>query len=92
MGLGIVVFLLTFVPGYQTAIQARELKVAWLYARVGAEPANFELIEWFQRSGRFDDIGDVWDDWEEWFRNLVETHTLAPVLAFVRPYITIRHG
>ena len=91
MGLGIVVFLLTFVPGYQTAIQARELKVAWLYARVGAEPANFELVEWLQLSGRLED-SDVWEDWEEWFRNLVETHTLAPVLAFVRPYITIRHG
>ena len=64
-------------------VQARELKVAWLYARVGVEPANFELIEWFQRSGSFDDIGDVWEDWEVWFRNLVETLTLVPVLAFV---------
>jgi len=82
MGLGIVVFLLTFVPGYQTAIQARELKVAWLYARVGAEPANFELVEWLQLSGRLDD-SDVWEDWEEWFRNLAQNLTLAPVLAFV---------
>src|SRR5262249_8261594 len=40
MGLGIVVFLFTFIPGYQAAIQARERKVAWLYARVGAEPEN----------------------------------------------------
>src|SRR5215471_16915425 len=83
MGLGIVVFLFTFIPGYQTAIQAREVKVAWLYARIGAEPANFALVEWLQLSGRLDATGDVWEDWEEWFRNLVETHTLAPVLAFV---------
>jgi hypothetical protein len=82
MGLGIVVFLLTFVPGYQTAIQARELKVAWLYARVGAEPANFELVEWLQLSGRLED-SDVWEDWEEWFRTLAQNLTLAPVLAFV---------
>jgi len=82
MGLGIVVFLLTFVPGYQTAIQARELKVAWLYARVGAKPANCELVDWFQRSGRLDD-SDVWEDWEEWFRTLAQNLTLAPVLAFV---------
>jgi hypothetical protein len=82
MGLGIVVFLFTFIPGYQTAIQARELKVAWLYARVGTEPANFELVEWLQRSGRLDD-SDVWEDWEEWFRNLAQNLTLAPVLAFV---------
>jgi len=68
MGLGIVVFLFTFLPGYQTAIRAREVKVAWLYARVGTEPANFALVEWLHVH------------WEEWFRNLLETHTLAPVL------------
>src|SRR5215470_14774855 len=82
MGLGIVVFLFTFIPGYQTAIQARERKVAWLYARVAAEPANFELVEWLQLSGRLDD-SDVWEDWEEWFRNLAQNFTLAPVLALV---------
>jgi hypothetical protein len=82
MGLGIVVFLFTFIPGYQTAIQARELKVAWLYARVGAEPANFELVEWLQLARRLDDSG-IWEDWEEWFRNLAQNLTLSPVLAFV---------
>ena len=25
----------------------------------------------------------MWEDWEGWFRNLLETHTRAPVLAFV---------
>src|SRR5215472_14425414 len=73
MGLGIVVFLFTFIPGYQTAIQARERKVAWLYAR--AESGNFKLVEWLQLSGRLHD-SDVW------FRNLAQNLTLAPVLAF----------
>ena len=31
-GLGIVVFFFTFIPGYQTTIQTREWRVAWLYA------------------------------------------------------------
>jgi len=83
MGLGIVVFLFTFIPGYQATIQAREVKVAWLYARLGTKPASFGIIEWFLLSGKFDDLSDVWEDWEEWFRNLIETHALAPVLAFV---------
>jgi hypothetical protein len=83
MGLGIVVFLFTFIPGYQTAIQAREVKVAWLYARVGTGSAKFGLVEWFQLSGKLDDLSEVWEDWEGWFRNLLETHTRAPVLAFV---------
>src|SRR6516162_4536733 len=68
-GLGIVVCLFTFIPGYQTAIQAREVTVDSLYARTGAEPATFALVEWLQLSGRLDD-SDLWEDWEVWFRNL----------------------
>ena len=83
MGLGVVVFLFTFIPGYQATIQARQVKVAWLYARLGTKPASFGIIEWFLLSGKFDDLSDVWEEWEEWFRNLIETHALAPVLAFV---------
>jgi hypothetical protein len=83
MGLGIVAFLLTFIPGYQTAIQAREVKVAWLYARTGPEATGFALVEWFQLSRKLGDMTEVWEDWEGWFRNLIATHTLAPVLAFV---------
>jgi hypothetical protein len=83
MGLGIVVFLFTFIPGYQTAIQAREVKVAWLYARAGAGLTNTAVVQWFQLSGGGADMGDLWEDWEGWFRNLIETHTIAPVLAFV---------
>ena len=81
--MGIVVFLFTFIPGYQATIQAREVKVAWLYARLGTKPASYGIIEWFLLSGNFDVLSDVWVDWEEWFRNLIETHALAPVLAFV---------
>jgi hypothetical protein len=25
----------------------------------------------------------MWEDWESWFRNLAETHAVAPILAFV---------
>ena len=82
-GLGIVVFIFTFIPGYQTTIQARETKVAWLYARAGADPSGFGFIEWMQRSGKADDLTAIWEDWEAWFRLLIETHTRAPVLAFV---------
>jgi hypothetical protein len=82
MGLGVVVFYFTFVPGYQTTIQLRQVKVAWLYARAGQGLANFTLVEWFMLSGGSDWNG-LWEDWESWFRNLGETHALTPVLAFV---------
>jgi hypothetical protein len=82
MGLGVVVFYFTFVPGYQTTIQLRQVKVAWLYARASQGLTSFTLVEWFTLSGG-GDWNDLWEDWESWFRNLGESHALAPVLAFV---------
>jgi hypothetical protein len=82
MGLGIVVFYFTFIPGYQTTIQLRQAKVAWLYARTGPNLTHFALVEWFLLCGA-SDWNELWEDWEAWFRNLAETHALAPILAFV---------
>src|SRR5215469_12065251 len=82
MGLGVVVFYFTFIPGYQTTIQMRQVKVAWLYARAGPGLTNFTLVEWFLLSGA-NDWNGLWEDWESWFRNLAETHALTPILAFV---------
>jgi hypothetical protein len=82
MGLGIIVFYFTFIPGYQTTIQLRQIKVAWLYARSGPSLTNFALLEWFLVSGG-NDWTELWEDWEPWFRSLAETHALTPILAFV---------
>jgi len=83
MGLGVVVFFFTFIPGYQSAIQARELKIAWLYARSGACQSGFAFAEWQQRSGKRVDASEPWEIWEEWFRLLAETVAIAPVLSIV---------
>jgi hypothetical protein len=83
MGLGVVVFFFTFIPGYQSAIQTRELRIAWLYARSGVNPSGLAVIEWLQRSGNSAAASDVWESWEDWFRLLAETVAIAPVLAIV---------
>src|SRR5215472_6367427 len=74
-GLGIVVFFFTFIPGYQTTIQIREMKVAWFYARGGVSPTALSFVSWLQRSGKADDMTPVWEDWETWFRLLIESHS-----------------
>ncbi len=51
LGLGIVVFLFTFIPGYQAVIRAREDKTAWLYVRVGDQPNGARILEWCQTNG-----------------------------------------
>lgn len=82
IGLAIVILIFTFVPGYQAAIQARERKVGWLFARTGRHPNCISLLEALKKSGSFDDPA-VWEDWESWFRGIYETHSLAPILAYV---------
>jgi len=83
IGLGIVILLFTFVPGYQTAIQVRERKGGWLNSRSdGSKPACVSLLESLHRSGQTYDPS-VWQEWEAWFRGLLETHSISPVLAYV---------
>lgn len=82
IGLAIVILIFTFVPGYQAAIQARERKVGWLFARTGRHPTCVTLLEALKKAGPLDDP-DVWHDWEHWFRGIYETHSLAPMLAYV---------
>jgi hypothetical protein len=82
-GLGIVVFFFTFIPGYQSTIQIREMKVAWFYARGGASPTAASFVGWLQRHGNADDMIPMWEDWEMWFRLLIASHSVAPILAVV---------
>ena len=80
LGLGIVVFLFTFIPGYQAVIRSREDKTSWLYTRIGDHPTGTALLEWCQRAGIAGDMRDVWEDWEDWFRMLADTHSVLPML------------
>jgi len=83
IGLGIVMLLFTFVPGYQAAIVVRERKVGWLDSRAGGRnTACVSLLESLHRAGRTYDA-NIWEEWEAWFRGLLETHSISPVLAYV---------
>ena len=81
LGLGIVVFLFTFIPGYQAVIRSREDKTSWLYVRAGERPTGIALLEWCHREGIAGNMRDVWETWEDWFRMLGDTHSVLPMLA-----------
>jgi hypothetical protein len=82
VGLGIVVFMFTFIPGYLSTVQAREEQVAWVYRRTGPDPTGVLLLDWLLRAGGRERLSSTWNDWESWFRSLGETHALSPILAF----------
>ena len=81
LGLGIVVFLFTFIPGYQAVIRAREDRTSWLYVRIGTQPTGVGLLDWCQRTGLALNMRDMWEAWEDWFRMLGDTHSVLPMLS-----------
>ena len=81
LGLGIVVFLFTFIPSYQTVIRSREDKTSWLYVRADGRPTGVALLEWCQRAGVAANMRDLWEAWEDWFRMLGVTHSVLPMLS-----------
>lgn len=89
IGLGIVVFVFTFIPGYLAAIQQRDDQVAWVYARTGGTPSGSALIEWLVAADRTNRLDETWEAWEGWFRNTGEAQTLSPLIAFDR---SVRRG
>ena len=83
LGLGIVVFLFTFIPGFQSVIRCRDDQTAWLYARLSDLTSGTDLLEWCTRSKNPDGIDEIWETWESWFRMLADTHSCTPMLAIV---------
>ena len=86
IGLFLVVFLLTFIPGYLAARQARSDRVAGIYARAGTPPTGAALVAWFYRAGRGGEIDHRCTEWETWIRDLGVTHSQSPGLAITRSY------
>jgi hypothetical protein len=83
LGLCIIVYLFTFVPGFQAAISARDVQTAWLYARLPNQSNRVDLVTWFEQLGHVQDQDGVWNTWEGWFRQLSDSHLTSPMLSVV---------
>jgi hypothetical protein len=87
IGLFLVVFLLTFLPGYLTARQVRGDHVAGIYARAGTPPTGDGLVAWHYRGGGGGaDFDLLFGVWERWMRDLGVSHSQSPGLAITRSY------
>ena len=89
IGLGIVVFVFTFIPGYLSSIKERDDQVAWVYARSAGDPTGSALVDWLVAADRADRLDETWQEWEGWFRSIGEAQTLSPLIAFDR---SVRRG
>lgn len=82
LGLGIVVFLFTFIPGFQSAISSRDEQTGWLYARLTNLTNQEDLFAWFNRAENGHEVS-IWEMWETWFRSLADSHVQSPMLSVV---------
>jgi hypothetical protein len=86
IGLFIVVYMLTFLPGHLAAMQRRADKVAWLYARAGSPPTGVAMLAWIFNIHRRDAFEAIWQEWEQWFVELGRTHSISPILIRTRSF------
>lgn len=85
IGLFLIVYLFTFLPGFMELIYNRGSRISWLYERAGKPPSGAGLITWFYLSGRPDQLDEMAEDWAIFFRDLKHAKTFQPILAVVRP-------
>lgn len=85
IGLFLIVYLFTFLPGFMGLIHERGSRVAWIYARTGASPSGAGLLHWYYRNGHGDDLDAIWADWEVFFRDLSQARSFLPILCVIRP-------
>ncbi|HRA68395.1 MAG TPA: hypothetical protein PL187_20390, partial [Caldilinea sp.] len=81
-GLMIIIFLFSFVPGYQSTMLARDVRTDWLYTRVGSAPTAVNILLWLHQNTTEDTRADFWTAWEDWFRQIKATHVLAPEVIY----------
>ncbi|QDA59783.1 hypothetical protein [Hymenobacter jejuensis] len=84
LGLLLITLLISYLPTMYQAFSRRELVVARLELRAGADRSACDLIMWLNRTGSLTDDGIQWERWEEWFVEIEETHTSLPILSFFR--------
>lgn len=91
IGLFLIVYLFTFLPGFMDLIRERGNRVAWIYHRTGDKPSGVALLVWMARNNRMNGLGEFWDEWSEFFHTLSSSRSLLPVLCLVRP-VTPEHS
>ena len=84
IGLGIVAFLISFLPTMYGAFSTREATVARLEIRAGTPPTPEAMIILAHETGGLDDMDETWTEWEQWFIHVEETHQTYPALAYFR--------
>lgn len=85
IGLFLVVYLFTFLPGFMELINERGDRVSWIYHRTGHHPSGMELLLWMARARRMEESADLWADWSVFFHKLANSRSFLPVLCVVRP-------
>ncbi len=85
IGLFLVVYLFTFLPGLIDLISERGNRVAWIYARTGPSPSGVGLLLWYYDNGRGGEIDGVFEDWEVFYRKLAQARSFLPILCVIRP-------
>jgi len=91
IGLFLIVYLFTFLPGFMDLIRERGNRVAWIYHRTAGKPSGVTLLVWMARNSCMSDLAALWEEWAGFFHTLANSRSFLPVLCIVRP-LTPEHS
>lgn len=85
IGLFIIVYLFTFLPGFLDLLRERGNRVAWIYHRTSGKPSGVALLTWMARNAPGSDLSTMWEEWAAFFHTMSNSRSFLPVLCVVRP-------
>src|SRR5262249_49652951 len=85
IGLFLVVYLFTFLPGFMDIMRERGDRVAWIYHRTGESPSGVSLLTWLARNNRLNGAGAFWEEWADFYHMLANSRSFLALLCIVRP-------
>ncbi|MEX2394031.1 MAG: hypothetical protein WD826_06100 [Actinomycetota bacterium] len=89
-GLSLFGLVIGYLPVLYGAFNRRERVVTMLESRAGAPAWGPELLWRHQRIGTLDSLPAFYEEWEGWCADVAETHSIYPVLLFLRSPAPLR--
>lgn len=82
-GFGFIALTIGYLPVLYQHFSRRDVQLVEFAVRAGSPPTAATLLAWHGADGR-DQLGQWLRDWELWAGDLIESHSVYPMLAFYR--------
>lgn len=83
-GFGFIAMTVGYLPVLYQHFSTRDVQIIEFAARAGTPPTATALLCWHAAKGDLQQLDDWLREWEHWTGDLIESHSMFPMLAFYR--------